>query len=101
MSTGLCLVTRGMICVPRDVEISPLISCDAPQVQSVLEVRPKVRSIIQPPQPAITSPVATSSQELRPEPRKAEAPAPPSPDPRPVVTVTLELKPDPKKAEEE
>lgn len=103
MSSGLCLITRGFICNPYEavVEFSPLVSCDEPVVRQTLEVRPRVRSmaIEEPAQP--TLPVTTSAQEVKPIMKRADAPAPPSPDNKPVPHVTIELRPVIKKAEED
>lgn len=101
MSTGLCLVTRGMVCVPYKAEIVPLLSCDEPVVTSALEVRPRIRSVHTPAPPSITAPIVTSTRELRPVMRDADAPAPASPDLRPKPIVTIELKPVIKKADED
>lgn len=101
MSTGLCLVTRGYICVPRDVEVVPLVSCKSPTPRQALEIRPRVRTITYEPDQPEGEPVPLVASELRPTPRGATAPPPPDPDPRPVPTVVIELKPEPKKAEED
>jgi hypothetical protein len=101
MSTGLCLVTRGYICVPRTVEVVPLVSCKSPTVKGALEIRPRVRTIVYEPDQPAGEPVPVAASELRPIPRGASAPSPPDPDPRPVPTVVIELKPEPKKAEED
>lgn len=101
MSTGLCLVTRGMICVPREVEVIPLVSCKSPTPRAALEIRPRVRTIIRGPDPTVGEPVPVAASELRPLPRGATAPPPPDPNPRPVPTVVIELRPEPKKAEED
>lgn len=101
MSTGLCIITRGMICVPRDAEVIPLVSCAEPVMQEVLEVRPRMRTIISPPVPGLTPPVTLSGQELRPIMRKADGLPLPDPNPKPVPTVVIELRPTVKKAEED
>lgn len=103
MSTGLCLVTRGMICIPRDVhvEITPLVSCAEPVMQEALEVRPRLRTIVAAPVPGLTPPVLVSGQELKPIMRKADSPPTPDPSPKPVPTVVIELRPTVKKAEED
>lgn len=99
MSTGLCLVTRGMICVPRYAEILPLVSCDEPLMQEALEVRPRMRTVSAPPVPGLTPPVITGS-ELRPVMQGADSPADADPDPKPVSNV-VELRPIIKDVEED
>jgi len=91
MSTGLCLVTRGMICVPRTAEVLPLVSCDEPSMQEALEVRPRMRLVSAPPVPGLTPPVITGS-ELRPVMKDANSPAV-DPDPKPASRVVIELRP--------
>lgn len=98
MSAGLCLVTKGMICV---TEAALLISCDEPVMTSALEIRPRIRNVAAPPAAAVAIPVVTSAEELKPVMRDADAPPEPDPDPRPKPTVTIELKPVIKKAEED
>lgn len=101
MSTGLCLVTRGYICVPRTVEVIPLLSCDEPRMTAALEVRPRIRSVAAPAPSMITTPIVTSASELKPVMRDADAPAAPDPDPRPTQTGAVELRPVIKKVEED
>ncbi len=99
MSSGLCLVTRGMICIPRCVEVLPLVSCDEPLMQEALEVRPRMRTVSAPPVPGLTPPVITSS-EMRPVMKGADSPADPDLDPRPLSNV-IELRPIIKDVEED
>jgi hypothetical protein len=84
-------------CCQRD----QVISYDKPQMQAVLEVRPRMRGATTPAAPALTPPVVMTSIELRPVTLGAKAPAPSSPDPRPAQTSAKELRPIMKKAEEE
>ena len=91
MSTGLCLVTRGMICVPRTVEVLPLVSCDEPSMQEALEVRPRMRLVSAPPVSGLTPPVITGA-ESRPVMKRADGPAV-DPDPKPAARVVIELRP--------
>jgi hypothetical protein len=91
MSTGLCLVTRGMICVPRTAEVLPLVSCDEPSMQVALEVRPRMRLVSAPPVPGLTPPVITGS-EMRPKMKDADSPAVDQ-DPKPSSRVVVELRP--------
>lgn len=99
MSTGLCLVTRGFICVPRTAEVLPLVSCDEPSMQEALEVRPRMRLVSAPPIPGLTPPVITGS-ESRPVMRDADSPAV-DPTPKPVQRVVTELRPVIKDASED
>jgi hypothetical protein len=96
--SGVALATRGMIrpCCKRD----QIISYDQPDVQAVLEVRPRIRQAAAPPTVAVTGPVMTGAQELRPV-TGAKAPAPASPDPKPAQTSAQELRPIIKKVEED
>lgn len=99
MSTGLCLVTRGMICVPRTAEVLPLVSCDEPSMQEALEVRPRIRLVSAPPVPGLTPPIITGS-ELRPVMRDADSPAV-AIDPKPAQRIVTELRPVIKDASED
>ena len=99
MSTGLCLVTRGMICVPRTAEVLPLVSCDEPTMQEALEVRPRIRLVAAPPEPELTPPLVTGS-EAKPVMRDASTPDV-SPDPEPVPRTIAELRPVIKDAKED
>jgi len=64
MSTGLCLVTRGMICVPRQAEVIPLISCAEPLMWQVLEARPRMRMVNTPKEdPDLPRIVSTKEQK--------------------------------------
>jgi len=101
MSTGLCLITRGFICVPRSVEIVPLISCDEPRMTAAVEVRPRIRSVAAPVPSSITTPIVTSAGELKPVMRDADAPSASDPDPRPTQIGAVELRPVIKKVEED
>ena len=101
MSTGLCLVTRGMICVPYKAEVVPLLSCDEPSMMSAVEVRPRIRSVVSPAPPMITAPIVTSAGELKPVMRDVNAPSDPDPNPRPTQTGAVELRPVIKKVEED
>lgn len=103
MSSGLCIITRGLICNPTDavVEYSPLVSCREPEIRQTLEIRPRLRGLIAEPDPVPTLPVTTSAQEIKPIMKSADAPAPPTPDNKPVPHVTIELRPVIKKAEED
>ena len=65
MSMGLCLVTRGMLCVPRSAEVIPLISCAEPLVISALEARPRVRLVNTPPN-VFSAPKVVSAKEQKP-----------------------------------
>ena len=65
MSTGLCLVTRGMICRPRNVEVIPLISCAEPLVIEALEARPRMRMVNTPPID-LSAPKVISAKEQKP-----------------------------------
>jgi len=99
--SAVCIATRGMICPPHPQE-EELISCDAPVLQQALEVRPRVRSVTgQMSPPATTPPVITSTQEIRPSGKMAQAPAPTNPDPKPSQTAVIELRPVIKKVEED
>lgn len=99
MSTGLCLVTRGMICVPRTVEVLPLVSCDEPLMQEALEVRPRIRLVSAPPIPVLTPPAITGN-DLRPVMKDVDSPAVDS-DPKPVPRISVELRPVIKDASED
>lgn len=96
--SGVALATRGMIqpCCKQD----QIISYDQPDVQAVLEVRPRIRHAAAPPTAVVAGPVMTGAQELRPT-TGAKAPAPADPDPKPTQTSAQELKPIIKKVEEE
>ena len=65
MSVGLCLVTRGMICVPRRVEVTPFISCDEPLITEALEARPRIRAA-NTPSPALSVPRIVAGHEQKP-----------------------------------
>lgn len=97
MSVGLA--TRGMIqsrCLHEQV-----ISFDKPQMQAVLEVRPRIRQVASPPAAALTPPVMMTAVELKPLTWDAAAPTPPSSDPKPHGKSAMELRPVMKKAEKE
>ena len=95
---SVALATRGMI--GSCCKIGQIISCDSPQTQAALEVRPRIRHAAAPPTVAITAPVPVSAQELKPQ-AGAEAPAAPSPVLKPSQTSTQDLKPVIKKVEED
>jgi hypothetical protein len=101
MSSGLCLVTRGYVCVPEEAEVMPITSCASPDVQQILEVRPRIRGLVAEVPSSVDTPVTTSTQELKPSMRGVTAPEPPSPDNRPVPHVTIELRPIIKDVEED
>jgi hypothetical protein len=84
-------------CCQRD----QVISYDKPQMQAVLEVRPRIRQAATPPAPALTPPVMMTAVELKPLTWNATAPAPPSTDPKPQEIAAFELRPVMKKAEKE
>lgn len=71
MSVGLCLVTRGMICVPRYAEVIPFISCDEPLVVEALEARPRIRAA-NTPAPELSVPRILAGYEQRPLPKDSK-----------------------------
>jgi len=99
MSTGLCLVTRGMICVPRTAEVLPLVSCDEPSMQEALEVRPRMRLVSAPPAAGLTPPVITGS-EARPTVLGASGEAP-DPEAKPASRTVVEMRPKIKDVKED
>lgn len=99
MSTGLCLVTRGMICVPRTAEVLPLVSCDEPAIQEALEVRPRMRLVSAPPVPTLV-PSIVAGADLRPAVKRADSPTIVA-DPKPTPRILVELKPVIKDADED
>lgn len=96
--SGVALATRGMIrpCCKQ----GQIVSYAHPEMQSTLEVRPRIRRAAAPPVVTVGAPVTLSAQELRPI-VGAKAPPPTSPDPRPTQTSTQVLRPVIKKIEEE
>lgn len=101
MSVGLCLVTKGMVCVPYSAEGGTLLSCDSPSMSGTVEVRPKIRNVSGPTAATITSPVVVAASELKPVLREVDAPSTPDPDPKPSQTGAVELRPVIKKVEED
>lgn len=101
MSSGLCIVTRGLICNPIDAEITALVSCRTPEMRRTLEVRPRIRGLVATPTAQFTLPVTISAQELRPSMKGVDAPTLPTPDNRPVPHVVIELRPTIRRAEED
>lgn len=99
MSTGLCLVTRGFICVPRTAEVLPLVSCDEPLMQEALEVRPRLRLVSAPPAAGLTPPVVSGS-EARPTMRGASSAAP-DPEAKPASRTVVEMRPTVKDVKED
>ena len=95
---SVALATRGLIrqCCFRD----ELVSLDRPQVQAVLEVRPKIRRATSPPTAAITPPAVISAQDLKPS-QDVRSPADLAPVTKPTQTSVRELKPVIKKVEED
>ena len=100
MSTGLCLVTRGMVCNPYEAEVLPLTSCAEPVIQATIEVRPKVRYVAVPTAVAVTPPIPTTATELRPKTRKPKARTTQDPSPRPKPVMARELRPRTKKGDD-
>ena len=95
---SVALATRGLIrqCCFRD----ELVSLDRPQVQAVLEVRPRIRRATSPPTAALSPPATISVTELRPS-QDVKSPADLAPVTKPFQTSVTELKPIIKKVEEE
>jgi hypothetical protein len=96
--SGVAIATRGMVrsCCRQ----GGFICGDSPEVQAVLEVRPKIRYAAAPPSGDVTSPIMIGAQELRPS-AGATGPGPADPDPKPTQTSAQELRPVIKRAEED
>lgn len=97
-TSGLALVTNGMIYPPQ--EVFP-VSSEHPTLTAVIEVRPRMLASIPIPAPAaVDAPAILSAEELKPQ-MEAEGPAVDATGETPKVLSAEDLRPTIRKAEEE
>lgn len=97
-TSGLALVTNGMIYPPQ--EVFP-VTADSPTLTAVIEVRPRMLASIPTPAPAaVGTPAILSAEELKPQ-MGAEGPDISATGETPKVLSAEDLRPTIRKAEEE
>jgi len=94
------LVTNGFICC--QIAEDQLVSCDKPEIPSILEVRPRLRYAVKQVEPEADEPIIVASRELVPTiVGKEQPPSTPEPDDAPANTSAFELRPTITSAKEE
>lgn len=98
-TSGLAIITRGMVYPPETINVEV---CDSPFVSAIVEVRPTIRATVPPPTvPPAGTPAVVAAEELAPQIQSSEGPQIVAGQDEPAVVGAEELRPQIRKAEEE